>query len=59
MRWEVSDLDCVFRVGCFVNATFAHRVGAHADGLLHYVAIGELETLAMQLLRDNETRGKI
>jgi len=51
IRLNISDLHRILHVGCFVNAPFAHRVGAHTNRLLHHVAVAELDVLAMQLLQ--------
>lgn len=41
----------VLRVGGFVHAALAHGVGAHAEVLLDLVAVGEVDVVAVELLR--------
>lgn len=40
-----SYLDSVFRVSGFVDTSFTHGEGAHADVFLQYVAIAEQQVL--------------
>lgn len=54
MGGQIPDLDCVLHVGGLVDAAFADRVGADADGLLHHVPIAELDVLAVQLLPEHK-----
>lgn len=41
----------VLRVGGFVHAALAYGVGAHAEVLLDLVAVGEVDVVAVELLR--------